>query len=279
MYPIIQKKVFNSEMFEMEITAPRIARKAKAGQFCILIAHENGERAPFTLADWNSEKGSITLVIQVTGKTSHYLKAESSKSLPHVSGPLGHPSEIDTNAEKVVFVGGGLGVGAIHPIMKAYREQTQAEVTGIVGFRSEKQVFWKENLEALCDDFYIATEDGSQGIHGMVTDPLEEILATEKPDLVYAIGPLGMMKAVSNQTRAYKVKTIVSLNPIMVDGIGMCGACRVTIDGETHYACIEGPEFDGHLVDFDELILRNRQFEKQEEICFREYLTGKNYHG
>lgn len=277
MYPIIDKKIFTPSVFEITLKAPQVAAQAKPGQFCIVMSHSQGERVPFTIADSDPKAGTITLVIQVAGKTSHYLMHQDLEHIAHVSGPLGEPSVIHSEAKHVALVGGGLGVGAIYPIMKAYHK-LNIRVTAIVGFRSSEQAFWMDKLSSQCNQLIVTTDDGSLGNKGRVTDPLKKLINEDTPDLIVAIGPLPMMKAASEVSESKKIKTYVSLNPIMVDGIGMCGACRVTINGETRYACIEGPEFDAHDVDFDELITRNNQFLEQEETCYREYMTGKKHH-
>lgn len=274
MYNIFHKKILNPDVFELKIKAPLIAAKAKAGQFCILVSHDKGERVPFTLADWNKEEGSITLVIQVLGKTSAYLMNEDLKAVAHASGPLGEPSVIEENHQKVIFTAGGLGVAAVYPIMKSYFEKG-IKVKAIIGFRNKDLVFWEDELKKVSHELIITTDDGSYGEKGRVTDPLLKCLEEKESSLIYSIGPLVMMKAVSDLTKKYSVKTYVSLNPVMVDGIGMCGACRVTVNGETRYACIEGPEFEAHDVDFNELILRSKQFKAEEDKCFRDYLRGK----
>ncbi|OHD10879.1 MAG: hypothetical protein A2Y41_09850 [Spirochaetes bacterium GWB1_36_13] len=273
MFPIVSKKKYNDTIFELEVEAPKIAKNALPGQFAVLVAHENGERVPFTLADCNKEKGTVTFVIQVLGKTSSYLLNENLQSIPHITGPLGIPSHIDETKNHIVFIGGGLGIAPLHPIMKAYH-QIGKKNTCIVGFRNKNLVFWHDRLSQYASKMLITTDDGSMGEKGLVTDVLEKEISIQKPDLVYAIGPLPMMRAVSEKTQFHGIKTIVSLNPVMVDGIGMCGACRVTIGGVTRYACIEGPEFDASQVDFDELILRSRQFKKEEDICLRDYLKN-----
>lgn len=278
MYPIVRRKILAPQVFELEIAAPLIAAQAQAGQFVIVIPSSTGERVPFTLADWNKEKGTITLVIQVLGKTSAALMEENMTTLEHVSGPLGEPTTILPEAKKVLVTGGGLGIAAIHPIMRAYHRQ-KTEVTGLMGFRSADLIFWKDEIQKQCSRLILSTNDGSAGEKGLITDALQKILNHETPDLIYTIGPLPMMKAVADLTRSYGIKTIASLNPIMVDGIGMCGACRVTVNGQVRYACIEGPDFDAHAVDFNELIRRNAQFKAEEDLCYREFMQGKKQHG
>lgn len=271
MYKIKSKIILTPQILELKIEAPLIAKNARAGQFVILMTTENGERVPFTLADWNAEEGTIDLVIQTLGKTSEFLMRENLDSLPHVAGPLGEASKIDKNASHVVFTGGGLGIAALYPILKEYHKN-HIRTTTVVGFRSENLIFWEEKLRKVSDKLIITTDDGSKGMKGRVTDGLIDVLKNDKPGLVYAIGPLPMMRGVALTTKDYNARTIVSLNPIMVDGIGMCGACRVTVNGETKYACVQGPEFDAHQVDFDELILKNSQFKESEEECYREYV-------
>ncbi len=279
MYPILKRQILTPDVFLLEISAPFIAKKAQAGQFVIVVPTNKGERVPFTLANWDQERGTITLVIQVLGKTSALLKEKNLKSLAHVSGPLGEPSNIDAHLKKVWVTGGGLGIAAMYPIMRAYH-QNKAEVSSFLGYRTKSLVFWEEEIKSQCTHFSLSTNDGSQGEKGLITQSLKKALDNTKPSLmpqiIYTIGPLPMMKAVADLTRTYSIKTIASLNPIMVDGIGMCGACRVTVNGQVRYACIQGPEFDAHQVDFDELIKRNAQFKEQEDLCYREFMQGKN---
>ncbi|HSL62960.1 MAG TPA: sulfide/dihydroorotate dehydrogenase-like FAD/NAD-binding protein [Desulfotignum sp.] len=238
-----------------EIEAPRISRKAKPGQFVILQADETGERIPLTMADTNPDKGTITIIYMVVGKsTARFKQLQAGDDYFALIGPLGAPTHIE-NFGKVVCVGGGTGIAVLHPITRALK-QAGNEVTTILGARSYDLLIMEEKMRAVSDHFHICTGDGSHGHHGFVTDVLKRVLEKDKIDLAVAIGPIPMMKFCSLITKEKNVKTFVSLNPIMVDGTGMCGCCRVSVGGETKFACVDGPEFDGHKVDFDELAKR-----------------------
>ena len=238
-----------------EIEAPRISRKAKPGQFVILQADETGERIPLTMADTNPDKGTITIIYMVVGKsTARFKQLQAGDDYFALIGPLGAPTHIE-NFGKVVCVGGGTGIAVLHPITRALK-QAGNEVTTILGARSYDLLIMEEKMRAVSDHFHICTDDGSHGHHGFVTDVLKRVLEKDKIDLAVAIGPIPMMKFCSLITKEKNVKTFVSLNPIMVDGTGMCGCCRVSVGGETKFACVDGPEFDGHKVDFDELAKR-----------------------
>jgi len=273
MFKVLDKKIYNNYVFEIVVDAPLIASEAKAGQFCIIVPKENGERLPFTIADFDKKKGTVNFVIQVVGKSTQMMFDEDYDYLPDVLGPLGMPSVIEPLKE-VLFLAGGLGVAAIYLIMKAYKE-IGAKIISVVGFRNKSLIFWEDKLKEISDKIIITTDDGSYGVKGNVTTLIDDIFSNHSIDKVYSIGSLKMMKACVESVRPYNKKVIVSLNPIMVDGIGMCGACRVVVDNKIHYACIEGPDFDGNLVDFDELILRSNEFEKQEGSCLREYLLNR----
>ncbi len=235
-----------------EIEAKRISQKAKPGQFVILQADETGERIPLTMADTNPEKGTITVIYMVVGKsTAKFKELKIGDEYYALIGPLGRPTHIE-NLGKVVCVGGGTGIAVLHPITKALKEAGN-DVTTILGSRTYDLLIMEEKMKAASTNLHICTDDGSMGHHGFVTDVLKETLENNDIDLVVAIGPIPMMKFCSLITKEKNVKTLVSLNPIMVDGTGMCGGCRVSIGGETKFACVDGPEFDGHKVDFDEL--------------------------
>ncbi|THB73046.1 MAG: sulfide/dihydroorotate dehydrogenase-like FAD/NAD-binding protein [Desulfobacteraceae bacterium] len=257
-----------------EIEAPRIASKAKPGQFVILQAKENGERIPLTMADTNPEKGTITIIYMVLGKsTATFRDMSIGEEYYALIGPLGMPTHID-KVGKVVCVGGGTGIAVLHPITRALKEAGN-DVTTIVGARSYDLLIMEEQMKNVSDTFHICTDDGSMGHHGFVTDVLKETLEQEDIALVVAIGPIPMMKFCSMITKEKGVKTLVSLNPIMVDGTGMCGCCRVTVDGETKFACVDGPEFDGHNVDYDELSQRLVAYLDDEKASMEAYEKSK----
>ena len=279
MFPIVKKRVLNDSVTLMEIEAPLVARKAQPGQFIIFRIDEAGERVPLTIAGYDREKGTVTIIFQKVGYTTERLDTlNEGDALLDFVGPLGEPSHTE-GIRRAAVIGGGLGVAIAYPQAKALHE-AGAKVDLIVGFRNEQLVILKDELTAACTELTIMTDDGSNGHKGFVTQALEEKLrAGEQYDEVIAIGPLPMMKAVCDLTRPYGVKTIVSMNPIMIDGTGMCGGCRVTVGGETKFACVDGPDFDGHLVDFDEAIARSRMF-RPEEAQAREHahkcrLTGE----
>lgn len=253
----------------MEIEAPLIARKAKAGQFIILRIHENGERIPLTISDYDADKGTITIIFQEVGKTTIHLGTlNEGDSLQDFVGPLGKASHFPESIKKAAIIGGGLGTAIAYPQAKALHNQG-VEVTSIAGFRNKDLILLEKELHEVSDKVIITTDDGSNGNQGFVTDALKnEIESGEKFDLVIAIGPLIMMKFVSQLTKEYGIKTIVSMNSVMIDGTGMCGGCRVTVGGETKFACVDGPDFDGHDVDFDQAMRRQRMYKEQEgESC------------
>ena len=254
-----------------EIEAPLIAAKARPGQFLILKATEEGERIPLTMADTDPEKGTVTVIYMVVGKsTALFAGLREGDGYMDVIGPLGKPTHIE-KVGKVVCVGGGTGVAVLHPITRALKEAGN-NVTCIIGARTKDLLILEEQMRAASHDLRVCTDDGSYGHHGFVTEVLKTVLEENKDmQLTVAIGPVPMMKACSAVTKAYNVKTLVSLNPIMVDGTGMCGGCRVTVGGKTRFACVDGPEFDGHEVDYDELTLRLRAYadqEKESHKCF-----------
>ena len=268
MFKIVNKRVLNPSVVLMDIQAPFIAKKAKAGQFIIFRIDEQGERVPLTIADYDRENGTITIIFQIVGKSTERLAAlNKGDALLDVAGPLGIPTHIDENPKKVCVIGGGVGCAIAYPQAKELFEKG-VEVDVIAGFRSRDIVILEEEFSKKCKELIICTDDGSYGKKGFVTDALkEQIEAGKKYDAVIAIGPVPMMKFVCAVTKPYDIKTIVSLNPIMIDGTGMCGGCRVTVGGQIKYACVDGPDFDGHQVDFDELMKRNSTYREQEHDC------------
>ncbi|MEW6511980.1 MAG: sulfide/dihydroorotate dehydrogenase-like FAD/NAD-binding protein [Bacteroidota bacterium] len=272
MYRITAKQVLAPTITRFEIEAPFVARRRKAGNFVMVRVEENGERIPLTIADSNPEAGTITLIVQAVGGTTKLLcSKEAGESLLDVVGPLGNPTPIE-HIGTVACVGGGVGTAELLPIAKALKESGNSVHT-IIGARSQELVILEEEMRAFCDQVYVTTDDGSYSRKGFVTDQLKDILdATPSIAAVYAIGPLPMMKAVSELTKKYNVHTLVSLNTIMVDGTGMCGGCRVTVNGEMKFACVDGPEFDAHAVDFDELMMRNRTYVDMERISDRKHV-------
>ena len=253
-----------------EIEAPKIALKAKPGQFVILKVGEDGERIPLTMAETNAEKGTISVIYMVVGKSTALFKTlQVGDAYQDVIGPLGKPTHIE-KIGNVICVGGGTGIAVLHPITRAMKEIGN-NVTSIIGARSKDLLILEDKMKAASHDLRICTDDGSYGHHGFVTDVLKEILQAEKIDQVVAIGPVPMMKFVSLITKEFKVPTLVSLNPIMVDGTGMCGGCRVTVGGKSKFACVDGPEFDGHQVDYDELLLRLQAYCEDEQKCYSDF--------
>ncbi|MGA1821799.1 MAG: sulfide/dihydroorotate dehydrogenase-like FAD/NAD-binding protein [Thermoplasmatota archaeon] len=264
-YEIIRKEeMANGSVIRFDIRAPNIADKIKPGQFVIIRTHEGGERIPLTVADKDSERGTIAIIFQVVGKTTALMRSlDRGDGLRDVAGPLGLPSDLK-NVGTAVVVGGGTGVAILHHITKGLRESGN-RIVGIIGAKSSDFLILKDEMEDLCDELIITTDDGSVGIHGFVTQPLEELLKSgEEINEVFAIGPIVMMKNVASLTKPYGIKTVVSLNPVMIDGTGMCGCCRVIIDGKMKFCCVDGPEFDGHTVDFEKLMLRNSMFQNEE---------------
>ncbi len=255
-----------------EIEAPLIAKKARPGQFVILKANEDGERIPLTMADSDPEKGTITIIYMVVGKSTALFKTlQVGDSYQDVIGPLGKATHLE-KVGKVICVGGGTGVAVLHPITRGLKEIGN-DVTCIIGSRTKDLLILEKEMREASHDLRICTDDGTYGHHGFVTQVMEEILKSDEVKLVVAIGPVPMMKAVSNITRGYNVPTLVSLNPIMVDGTGMCGGCRVTVGNETKFACVDGPEFDGHLVDYDELIMRLQAYQEEEKTSHKHFCT------
>ncbi len=272
MYKITKKRVLNDFVSLIEVEAPYVARHAKPGQFIILRTDENGERIPLTVAGVNKETGEVRVIYQKVGASTMHLDTFSEGDcLADFAGPLGTPSKVD-GAKTVCIVAGGLGVAIALPQAEAFKD-AGANVDFIVGFRNKGLIILQDEFTAACDDLTVMTDDGSNGNKGFVTEALREKLESGKRyDEVIAIGPVPMMKAVSEMTRPYGIKTTVSMNSVMIDGTGMCGGCRVTVGGETKFACVDGPDFDGHLVDFDGAMRRGRMYageEKQatEHVC------------
>ena len=272
MYKITRKKVLNDSVTLMNIYAPRVAKKAEPGQFIILRVDENGERIPLTVADFDRENGTVTIIFQIVGSTTKKLNMKNEgDEIADFVGPLGNATNTD-GKKKVAIVGGGVGAAIAYPVAKKFFEKGTV-VHSIVGFRNKDIVILEDEFKNASSKFVLMTDDGSAGTKGLVTDALRALIESgEEYDEVITIGPLMMMKFVCKLTKEYGIKTIVSMNPIMIDGTGMCGGCRLTVGGETKFACVDGPEFDGHLVDFDEVIARGsmyRDFEhhKYEETC------------
>jgi len=271
MFEILKRKeMAEGNVVLNEISAPAIARKARPGQFVILKANETGERIPLTMADTDPKKGTITIIYQVVGKSTNLFKSlKVGEKYQDVIGPLGKPTHLE-KLGNVVCVGGGTGVAVIHPITRALKE-TGNNVKAIIGARTRDLLILEDEMKAASNELFVCTDDGSYGHHGFVTDVLKEILKKEDIRLVVAIGPVPMMKFVCNITKEFKIKTLVSLNAIMVDGTGMCGCCRVSIGGNTKFACVDGPEFDGHQVNFDELSQRLQSYLPEEAIANEKY--------
>ena len=279
-YKIVKKADLNSQIYLMEIEAPLVARKAAPGQFVILRIDEKGERVPFTIADFDKEKGTVTVIIQAVGKTTRDLsKLNEGDTILDFAGPLGIPTPLE-GLKKVAVIGGGLGTAIAYPQAKKLKE-LGAEVTAISGFRSKEYIILEDEMNAVSDKLIITTDDGSNGLQGFVTDRLrEELESGEKYDEVIAIGPLLMMRAVCNLTKEFGIPTTVSMNPVMIDGTGMCGGCRVIVGGETKFACVDGPDFDGHKIDWDAAIKRQQMFRAYEKRSCEEgkcRLTGKEH--
>ena len=270
-FEITEKKILNSNTTLMKIYAPKIANKAKAGQFIMLRVDEKGERIPLTISDFDREAGLITIIFQIVGKTTSKLNLlEVGDCLADFVGPLGKATPLD-GVKKVAVIGGGLGCAIAHPQAKALHE-LGAEVHTIAGFRNTDFIILEEEMSAVSDKLVITTDDGSNGKKGFVSDALRElILEGNDYDLVIAIGPLIMMKVVCDVTREFNVKTTISMNSIMIDGTGMCGCCRLTVDGQTKFACVDGPDFDGHLVDFEEAMKRQDAYKKLEQQSYEDH--------
>ncbi len=271
MFKIVDARFLAENIKKFEIEAPRIAKKRKAGQFVIIRIDEYGERIPLTIADSNVEKGTITIIVQGVGKTTKELNMkEAGDSILDVVGPLGQPSHIE-NFGTAVSIGGGVGTAIAYPTAVALKEAGNYVIT-INGARSKDLVILEDEMKSVSDEAYITTDDGSYGFHGFVTQKLQQLIDEgKKLDFVLAIGPIPMMKAVADVTRPYGIKTVVSLNPIMIDGTGMCGGCRVLINGKPKFACVDGPEFDAHAVDFKNLADRNRTYREYEQEALKRF--------
>ncbi len=264
MYRILDREDLTSEIHLLKIEAPGVARKAQAGQFIIVRVDEKGERIPLTIADWDREEGNVTIVFMEVGTSTRKLASLNiGDSVVDFVGPLGRPTEIEQFGT-VVCVAGGFAIATIMPIARAMRKAGN-RVISIMGFRTKNLVFWQERLGSVSDELIVTTDDGSYKRKGLVTEPLKELLQETRIERVIAIGPTVMMKFCSLTTKPFGVKTIVSLNPIMVDGTGMCGCCRVLVGGETKFACVDGPDFDGHEVDWDLLVKRQRTYLDEEK--------------
>ena len=264
-YEVVARQDFSDVTFLLEVRHPLLAKAARAGQFVIVMASEQGERIPLTIADYDRERGTVTLVIQAVGKTTREMQRDLhvGDRLVALVGPMGIPSHIGP-AKKVLCVGGGLGVAPVYPQARAFKE-AGAYVIGVLGFRNKDLVFWDGKFRAVCDELILCTDDGSAGLKGLVTEGIRQAIA-QHPDIAecVAIGPPVMMKGCAEATRPHRIKTMVSLNPVMVDGTGMCGGCRVKIGEVVKFACVDGPDFDGHLVDFDDLMFRLQRYKTTE---------------
>ena len=271
MFPILEKRKLNDSMTLMVVQAPLIAKKAKAGEFIILRVNEYGERIPLTIADYDREKGTVTIIYQIVGKTTLLLdQLNKGDSILDFIGPLGKASALE-GYKKAAVIGGGAGCAIAYPQAKALYAMG-AKVDVIAGFRNKDIIILENEMRAVCDSLTVTTDDGSNGNKGFVTDALRKKIEDGAGyDLVVAIGPLVMMRAICNLTKEYGIKTIISMNPIMIDGTGMCGGCRVTVGGKTKFACVDGPDFDGHEVDFDEAIRRSKTYSEMERKADRDY--------
>jgi ferredoxin--NADP+ reductase len=268
---IIEKQDLSENIVKLVIWSPTVAAKRKAGQFVVLMTDEKGERIPLTIVDSDPDKGTITLILQVAGKTTAVLAAlKPGDRIEHLLGPLGNPTEIE-NFGQVICVGGGVGVGVAYPIVKALKKAGNRVIT-IIGARTKALLILEQELRQVSDELIVATDDGSYGVHGFVSAVLQDLIDRgERIDRVYAIGPVPMMRVICNVTKPAAIPTIVSLNAIMVDATGMCGACRVSVGGKTLFTCVDGPEFDGHEVDFDLLTKRLRMYDDQEKQSFEKH--------
>lgn len=278
MYKVLEKTFLQEIVVRMVIEAPEVARKRKAGQFVVLMIDDKGERIPLTIVDSDSDKGTITIIYQIVGKTTAQLaKMEKGEFIMHVLGPLGHPTEIE-NFGTAVVVGGGVGIGVAYPIAAALKKAGN-KVISIIGARTKDILILEDDMRKVSDQLLVATDDGSYGFHGFVSTVLQNLIDSKKENIaiIYAIGPVPMMRVLANLTKPYGIKTIVSLNPIMVDATGMCGACRVAVAGQTRFTCVDGPEFDGHDVDFDLLTKRLRMYCEQETQSYEGHRCG--WHG
>ena len=271
-FEILRREDFSDVTFLLEVHHPMLAKAARPGQFVMVMSHEKGERIPLTIADFDRDAGSITLVIQAVGKTTREMQqtCRAGTVLYGIAGPMGIPSPIG-RARKVLCVGGGLGVAPVFPQARAFKE-SGAFVIGIVGFRTRSLMFWEDKFRACCDQLIVCTDDGTAGIKGLVTEGIAHAIALHADiDECVAIGPPVMMRGCAEATRPHRIKTVVSLNPLMVDGTGMCGGCRVKVGGQVKFACVDGPDFDGHQVDFDDLMSRLRRFAQEERAALERW--------
>lgn len=268
-YRILEKRDLNPQIFLMKIEAPLVARRAEPGQFIILRVDDKGERVPFTIADFDKDEGSVTIIVQAVGDTTKRMQVlKTGDEVLDFAGPLGMPTKLE-GLKKVCVIGGGLGTAIAYPQAKKL-SGLGADVTLITGFRSKDYIILEKELKAVSNKLIITTDDGSNGTKGFVTDRLlEEITSGEKFDEVIAIGPLPMMRAVCNLTREHNIPTTVSMNPVMIDGTGMCGGCRVIVGGETKFACVDGPDFDGHKIDWEQALNRQKMFREYENHTCR----------
>ena len=275
MYKIVAKKDLAPTVKRFDILAPLVAKKAKPGQFVVVRIDERGERIPLTIVDRSPDEGTITAVVLEAGKTTKRLNSlNEGDYLLNCIGPLGNPAEIKKYGT-VVCIGGGVGIACICPEIRALKEAGN-EIISIIGARTRELLIFEKEMEETSDEFYVTTDDGSKGHHGFVSDVLKKLIDERRHiDLVIAVGPVIMMKVIADMTRPHGIKTVVSLNPIMVDGTGMCGSCRVEVGGETKFTCVDGPEFDAHLVDFDLLIARNKRYLGEERLALERYGGGK----
>ncbi|MBS7620609.1 sulfide/dihydroorotate dehydrogenase-like FAD/NAD-binding protein [Candidatus Bathyarchaeota archaeon] len=271
---IIKKVELAPRIKEIEVYAPKIARRVRAGQFVILIVDNMGERIPLTVTDWDRDRETITIVFQEVGVSTYKLgRLNVGDALAHIVGPLGNPSEIG-HFGKVICVSGGVGASAIYPIAREMKNVGN-HVVSIIGARSKELLIYEEKMRSVSDDLRITTDDGSKGREGFVTDELRDLINSGiRVNRVIAVGPVIMMKACAEVTRGYKIKTIASLNPVMVCGMGMCGSCRVEVEGETRFVCFEGPEFDAHKVNFDGLLMRLNAYRVEEQIALKRYIEN-----
>ncbi len=267
MFKILKRKTLHNGILQFTLAAPFIAKKAQPGQFVVLRANEYGERVPLTIADFDREQGTIDVIFMVIGASTIYLsELQEGDSILDLVGPLGKKTDIRPNMGTIVCIGGGIGVAPIYPIARGMH-QAGNHVISIMGAKNKDILILKDEMEKISDEVIVTTDDGSYGVKGFVTTALQQLIDRgEKIDEVVAIGPVIMMKSVADATRKYSIKTVVSLNPIMVDGTGMCGGCRVQVGDETKFACVDGPEFDGHLVDFVNLMERQRMYRPQETV-------------
>lgn len=272
MYKILKNRKIGENTKEMVVEAPLVARKTEPGQFVIVMIHEKSERIPLTVADFDREKGTITIVYLMVGKSTYELgQLKAGNTLAHFIGPLGNQSHVEGKEGTMVFVGGGVGIAAVYPIARKAK-QLGNDVISIIGARTKDLLMWEEKMKEISDQLMVTTDDGSYGREGVVTEPLKDLLEEGKDIAkVITVGPTIMMKFVAKTTEPYGVKTIASLNPIMVDGTGMCGGCRVEVGGKSKFACVDGPEFDAHQVNFDILMKRLATYQEEEKIAMEAY--------